>query len=234
VADDRGADGSALGGGGKEGGEVGVEVDDAADVAVEVPDEADVAGEVGGHLGLVVLVDLVDERPVLVQQALHLHEARLERVQHLGVRAGAEPRQRRLAAHHHCLRLALLVSGCALLSLWVLFYLSFAENCCNQWKRKEWCYFACVRIPGFVFNTTSCLVGRCLGHQQDLWPLLPAGLSKFKALWCGWEISLLAPWEDRRTLLQDQMYLANLSYCSLDWRTRRTKKLYGRKTLKLT
>jgi hypothetical protein len=118
-----GADGSALGrraaaaaGGGEERGEIGVEVDDAADVVVELPDEADVAGEVAGHLGLVVLVDLVDEDAVLVQQALHLHEARLERVQDLGVHAGpraaaaaAEPRQRRLAALHDGI-------GCALSS----------------------------------------------------------------------------------------------------------------------
>jgi len=115
-----GADGAALGrgaavGGGEERGEVGVEVDDAADVVVELPDEADVAGEVAGHLGLVVVVDLVDEEPVLVQQRLHLHEARLERVQHLGVDAGgpraaaAEPRQRRLAALHGIGRPPLLI-----------------------------------------------------------------------------------------------------------------------------
>jgi|UniRef100_A0A804LLN6 hypothetical protein len=110
VAD--GAHGPALGRGaaaaavgrGEERGEVGVEVDDAADVVVELPDEAHVAGEVAGHLGLVVVVDLVDQEAVLVQQRLHLHEAGLERVQHLGVHAGgpgtAEPGQRRLAALH--------------------------------------------------------------------------------------------------------------------------------------
>jgi hypothetical protein len=96
-----GADGPALGravGCGEERGEVGVEVDDAADVVVELPDEADVAGEVAGHLGLVVVVDLADQEAVLVQQRLHLHEAGLERVQHLGVHAAdAEPGQRRLA-----------------------------------------------------------------------------------------------------------------------------------------
>jgi hypothetical protein len=105
-----GADRASLGSGaaalcgGEERGEVGIEVDDAADVVVELPDESDVAREVAGHLGLVVLVDLVDEHPVLIKQTLHLHEARLERSQHLGVHAGAgaaaEPGQRRLAALH--------------------------------------------------------------------------------------------------------------------------------------
>jgi hypothetical protein len=85
-----GARGVALGGrvvhGAREGGgEVGVEADDAADVVVELADEADVAGEVVGRPGLVVLVDLADEHPVLVQQALHLHEAPVERVDQLPV-----------------------------------------------------------------------------------------------------------------------------------------------------
>jgi hypothetical protein len=63
--------------------EVGVEADDAADVAVELPYEADVAGEVAGRPGLVVLIDLVDEQPVLVQDALRLHEALVERLDQL-------------------------------------------------------------------------------------------------------------------------------------------------------
>jgi hypothetical protein len=72
-------------GAGEGGGEVGVEADDAADVVVELPDEADVAGEVVGRPGLVVVVDLADERPVLVEDALHLHEALVERLDHLPV-----------------------------------------------------------------------------------------------------------------------------------------------------
>jgi hypothetical protein len=87
------AGGVAVGGGvhvaGEGGGEVGVEADDAADVVVELPDEADVAGEVAGRPGLVVLVDLADEQPVLVQQALHLHEALVERLDQLPVRLTA-------------------------------------------------------------------------------------------------------------------------------------------------
>ena len=86
---DGGAGGVAVGGSvhgaGEGGGEVGVEADDAADVVVELPDEADVAGEVVGRPGLVVLVDLADEHPVLVQQALHLHEALVERLDQLPV-----------------------------------------------------------------------------------------------------------------------------------------------------
>lgn len=66
-------------------GEVGVEADDAADVVVELPDESDVAGEGVGRPGLVVLVDLADEHPVLVQDALHLHEALVERLDQLPV-----------------------------------------------------------------------------------------------------------------------------------------------------
>lgn len=130
---DGGADGGALGGGGagggggEEGGEVGVEVDDAADVVVELADEADVAGEVAGDLGLVVLVDLVDQHPVLVQQALHLHEARLERVQHLPVLR----RRRRQRVAVHRLFASAYACSCSLLVLLL--------PLCNSQGRRSIC-----------------------------------------------------------------------------------------------
>lgn len=62
--------------------EIAVEVDDPFDVVVELSDEADVATQVVRDLGLMILVYLIDEKPVLVQYVLDLHKALLECLQH--------------------------------------------------------------------------------------------------------------------------------------------------------
>lgn len=62
--------------------ELGVDDNDTAYVVVELPDQSHIAAEASGDLGLMVLVDLIDEQPVLVQEALHLYQAPLELLHH--------------------------------------------------------------------------------------------------------------------------------------------------------
>lgn len=82
-----GSGGGAVGEGAGEGaGEGVVEVDDAGYVAVELADEGDVAAEATGLERLLVLGDLLDQNPVLLQDRLHLGEAPLQRLHRPPVR----------------------------------------------------------------------------------------------------------------------------------------------------
>lgn len=83
-----------LGGGGFHGlgevaGQVTVEVHDLPDVVVELPDEAHVPRQAVGDPALMILIDLINEEPVLIEDVLHLHEALLERLQDLAVHLGS-------------------------------------------------------------------------------------------------------------------------------------------------
>lgn len=86
---------------GEGGGEVAVEVDDTPDVVVELPDEPHVPAEVDWDLGLMVLIDLVYQQPVLIQNALNLDKVLLKALQDLCVHLGSPITHPRVALSLH-------------------------------------------------------------------------------------------------------------------------------------
>lgn len=67
------------------GGEIGVEINNSSDVVVELSDETHVSAEVVRNLGLVVLVYLVYQQPVLIQDVLHLNKVLLKCLQNFPI-----------------------------------------------------------------------------------------------------------------------------------------------------
>ena len=65
--------------------EIGVEVNDPPDIVVELSDETHIPGEIVWDLGLVVLVYLVYQQPVLVEYALDLDKVLLKCLQHFSI-----------------------------------------------------------------------------------------------------------------------------------------------------
>nr|GMC96158.1 hypothetical protein Iba_chr05cCG15400 [Ipomoea batatas] len=62
-----------------------VEIHDLSDVVVELLNEADVSVQVFGGLGLVVLINLANQQPVVIQNRLNLHKALLKCLQNLPI-----------------------------------------------------------------------------------------------------------------------------------------------------
>lgn len=70
-------------------GEVSVEVDNPSDVVIELPDQANIAAEAVRDLRFMILVDFIDQQPVLIQDNLHLMKVLLEGVEHFAVSLGS-------------------------------------------------------------------------------------------------------------------------------------------------
>ena len=60
-----------------------IKVNHSSDVVVKLPNKANVSAEIVRDLGLVILVYLIDEYPVLIQDVLDLNKAFLKRLQDL-------------------------------------------------------------------------------------------------------------------------------------------------------
>ncbi|KAF7837924.1 Protein ELF4-LIKE 4 [Senna tora] len=70
---------------GEGGRETSIKINHSSDVVVEFPNKTHVSTEVVGDLGLMILVYLVDEEPVLIQDVLNLNEALLKCLQDLAI-----------------------------------------------------------------------------------------------------------------------------------------------------
>lgn len=67
------------------GGEMSIEMNNPCDVVVELSNESNISGEIVRSAGLMILIDLIDEQPVLVQYLLNLNKTPLETLHHLPI-----------------------------------------------------------------------------------------------------------------------------------------------------
>lgn len=66
-------------------GEISIEVNHPPDIVVELSNKTHISAQVVRHLGFMVLVNLIDEQPVLVQNVLDLNKTLLKCLQHLAI-----------------------------------------------------------------------------------------------------------------------------------------------------